>query len=259
MTGESLHSDQGQRPRLSVVIPVYNERATIEEILRRVQAVKIEKEIIIVDDGSTDGTRDWLRSLQEASASLTNASQSEVAHDVRRDNLTILFLDRNYGKGMAMRRGFQEARGDIVLVQDADLEYDPQDYPQLLYPIECGRADVVYGSRFLSGPHRVLMFWHYLANRLLTLLANIFTNLKFSDVWTGYKVFRREVLAHLTLREQGFGFDPEITVKIAKGGWRVYEVPISYWERTYAEGKKITWRDGIHNIWCLLRYSLWSS
>jgi glycosyltransferase involved in cell wall biosynthesis len=226
-------------PRLSVVIPVYNERATIEELLKRVQAVPIDKEIVVVDDGSTDGTREFLRGLQ--------APDSGVR---------VLFQDVNRGKGAALRRGFAEARGAVVIVQDADLEYDPADYPQLLEPIERGVADVVYGSRFLGGPHRVLLFWHSVGNHLLTTLSNMLTNLNLTDVWTCYKVFRAEVLQQVRLREDRFGFEAEVTAKIARGRWRIYEVPISYHGRTYAEGKKITWVDGVRGVWCTLRYGL---
>jgi len=175
---------------------------------------------------------------------------------MRTDNVRVVLQERNCGKGSAVRRGFEEAQGGIVLVQDADLEYDPRDYCKLLEPIERGMADVVYGSRFLGGPHRVLFFWHYVGNKVLTTLSNMLTNLNLSDVWTCYKAFRREVLLNIKLKENGFGFEPEITAKVARGGWRVYEVPISYWGRTYTEGKKITWRDGIKGIWCILRYNL---
>jgi glycosyltransferase involved in cell wall biosynthesis len=226
-------------PWLSVVIPVYNERATIETLLARVSAVAVDKEIIIIDDGSTDGTREWLAALPAASSPVR-----------------VLLQDRNRGKGAALRRGFEAARGAVVLIQDADLEYDPADYPQLLAPIERGVADVVFGSRFLGGPHRVLLFWHYVGNRILTTLCNVFTNLNLSDVWTCYKVFRAEVLGSLRLYEDRFGFEVEITSKVARAGWRVYEVPISYHGRTYAEGKKITWRDGVRGVWCTVRYGL---
>lgn len=233
-----------EQPLVSVVIPVYNERKTIEELPARVQAVKIDKEIIVVDDGSTDGTREFLQQLQPCATSGTG-------------KIRVLFHAQNRGKGAALRTGFEHARGKIVLVQDADLEYDPQDYPVLLQPILSGVADVVYGSRFLGGPHRALLFWHYVGNRTLTLLSNMFSNLNLTDVWTCYKVFRREVLDAITLREDRFGFEPEVTAKIAKGGWRVYEVPISYHGRTYKEGKKITWKDAVSGIRCVLRYSLW--
>ena len=245
------------RPKLSVVIPVYNERATIEELLTRVQSVAFEKEIIIVDDASTDGTREFLQALvqssQEDPAVQTSAA---AAGQLRTENVRVFFHEKNRGKGAALRRGFQEVNGEIVLVQDGDLEYDPQDYPVLLEPIERGAADVVYGSRFLGGPHRALYYRHYVGNKLLTMLSNMFTNLNLSDVWTCYKVFRREVLQHIELKEDRFGFEPEVTAKVARGRWRVYEVPISYWGRTYAEGKKITWKDGLTGIWCTLRYSL---
>jgi glycosyltransferase involved in cell wall biosynthesis len=244
-------------PTITVVMPVYNEMATIREILLRVQAVDLEKEIVIVDDGSTDGTREFLADL----ANSTQATPAQMAlrqsGDVlRTDNIRVLFQEKNRGKGAALRRGFQEAKGKVVIIQDADLEYDPADYHSLIAPIEAGRADVVYGSRFLGGPHRVLFFRHYLGNKLLTAISDLVTNLNLSDVWTGYKAFRREVLQTLDLREERFGFEQEITIKIAQAGWRVYETPISYYGRTYKEGKKITWRDGIRALWCILRYSL---
>ena len=228
---------------VSVVIPVYNERSTIEEILACVQAVNIDKEIVVVDDGSTDGTREFLASLAEQ---YTAAS---------RDDIRIFFQDRNRGKGAALRRGFEEARGEIVIIQDADLEYDPENFPALVEPIIRDKADVVYGSRFLGGPHRVLLFWHYVGNKFLSILSNMFTDLNLSDVWTCHKAFRREVLQKLTIQENRFGFEQEITCKIAADGWRVFEIPISYYGRTYAEGKKITWKDGLRGFWCILRYS----
>lgn len=250
--------DPKRRPKLSVVMPVYDERATIEEILLRVQATAIEKEIVIVDDGSTDGTREFLRDLEEAIKNHNPQVMTlpRLGRDLRTDNIRVFFHQKNQGKGAALRRGFQEARGEIILVQDSDLEYDPQDYYNLLAPIERGVADVVYGSRFLGGPHRVLFFWHYLGNRILSTTSNMLTNLNLSDVWTCYKAFRREVLQVIDLKENRFGFEPEVTAKVANGKWRVYEVPISYYGRTYAQGKKITWRDGIRGIWCILRYNL---
>ena len=241
---------------VSVVIPVYNERTTIEEILFRVQAVDLEKELVIVDDGSTDGTREFLAELARHSTANQGVMTLPVSkRPLPAANIRVLFQDRNQGKGAALRRGFREARGEIVVIQDADLEYDPQDLHSLIQPILRGDADVVYGSRFLGGPHRVLLFWHYLGNKSLTTLSNAFTDLNLSDVWTCYKAFRREVLERLDLRENRFGFEQEITCKVAKSGWRVYEVPISYYGRTYGEGKKITWKDGVRGLWCIFRYA----
>jgi glycosyltransferase involved in cell wall biosynthesis len=246
-------------PRISVVMPVYNEMATIEKILVRVQDVDLEKEIVIVDDGSTDGTRELLTTILRCSAvgqpQMTLPRSGAV---LRTDNIRVFFQARNQGKGAALRRGFQEARGGIVIIQDADLEYDPADYFHLIAPIEEDRADVVYGSRFMGGPHRVLLFWHYVGNKFLTTLSDMVTNLNLSDVWTCYKAFRREVLEGIDLREDRFGFEQEITIKVARAGWRVYEAPISYHGRTYEEGKKITWRDGTRALWCLLRYGFLS-
>ncbi len=242
-------------PKLSVVVAVYNERATIQELLRRVQAVEIEKEIIIVDDGSADGTREYLASLQ--GSAIADGQPTCPDSLLRCDNIRVL-LQEHRGKGAALRRGFREAHGEIVIIQDADLEYDPQEYAKLLEPIGKGLADVVYGSRFQGGAHRVLLFWHSLGNRMLTLLSNMFTNLNLTDVWTCYKVFRREVIEKLELKEDGFGFEPEVTAKVARAGCRVYELPISYYGRTYAEGKKISWKDGMWGIWCILRYNLLS-
>ncbi len=244
-------------PRISIVIPVYNERATIEEILLRVQAVDLRKEIIVVDDGSTDGTRGFLEEVA------THARQGQgefmlprAGRGLPTGNIRVYFQARNGGKGAALRRGFAEAHGQVVVIQDADLEYDPQDLLVLIEPIDRGLADVVYGSRFLGGPHRVLLFWHSVGNRFLSMLSGAVTNLNLSDVWTCYKAFKREVLAGIEIKEDRFGFEQEITIKVARNGWRVYEVPISYNGRTYEEGKKITWKDGFRAMWCILRYSL---
>lgn len=232
--------DRERRPRVSVVMPVYNEVETLDEIVRRVNDAPVELELIAVDDGSTDGSRDILERLQ-ADGLIHNLLLHEV----------------NKGKGAALSTGFQAATSDVVVVQDADLEYDPNEYPLLLEPILNDQADVVYGSRFMGGrPHRVLYFWHYMGNRLLTLFSNMITNLNLSDMETCYKCFRREVLSGLTVEERAFGVEPELTAKVALGGWRVYEVGISYAGRTYAEGKKITWRDGWAAIMCIIRYGL---
>jgi glycosyltransferase involved in cell wall biosynthesis len=225
--------------RLTVVIPVYNEVHTLLSLIDRVQAVALDKEIVLVDDCSTDGTRDLLRSTAFP------------------DNVRVLYHERNQGKGAALRTGFAAATGDVVIVQDADLEYDPQEYPKLLAPIADGRADVVFGSRFAGGEtHRVLYFWHYLGNKFLTLCSNAFTNLNLTDMETCYKVFRREVIQQITVEENRFGFEPEITAKVARLRLRIYEVGISYDGRTYEEGKKIGWKDGLRAIWCIVKYNL---
>ncbi|HUL32599.1 MAG TPA: glycosyltransferase family 2 protein [Candidatus Eisenbacteria bacterium] len=244
-------------PLISVVIPVYNEKNTICEILRRVGETTMRKEIVVVDDCSNDGTRPILRDFAERQKQgEREAPTADGGDPIELANLRIFFQERNQGKGAALRRGFEEVAGDIVLVQDADLEYDPRDYPKLLEPIIEGLADVVYGSRFLGGPQRVHYFRHYVANKALTLLSDIFTNLKLTDMETCYKVFRREVLRNIRLKSNRFGFEPEITAKVAKGDWRVYEVPISYAGRTYEEGKKITWKDGVQALWCIVRYTI---
>jgi glycosyltransferase involved in cell wall biosynthesis len=226
--------------KLSVVMPIYNERNTLRSVIERVLSVPLEIEMLCVDDGSGDGSREMLADLQ-----------------TEHPNLRMFLQPCNMGKGAALRRGIQEATGDFVVIQDADLEYDPQDYPTLLAPLIQGKADVVYGSRFLgSGPHRVLYFWHSVGNWILTLLSNCLTNINLSDMETCYKAFRREVIQSIPIEENRFGFEPEITVKVAKRRLRIYEVGISYWGRTYEEGKKIGWKDGVRALWCLLKYSI---
>ena len=227
--------------KLSIIIPVYNERASLEELLAQVKAAptKHEKEIIVVDDCSRDGTRDVL-----------------PRHDGA-DGVRVFYHDVNRGKGAAIRTGQQHVTGDVVIIQDADLEYDPAEYPKLLAPIEDNRADVVYGSRFVgSEAHRVLYFWHMVANKGLTLLSNMFSNLNLTDMETCYKVFRADVFKRIKIEEDRFGFEPEVTAKVARLGVRVYEVGISYYGRTFAQGKKITWRDGLRALWYILKYNL---
>src|SRR5580693_4396496 len=243
-------------PKLSVVIPVFNEKETIFEILRRVLDTDIRKEILIVDDFSKDGTREILQNVANRQAHGEANARPDGGDPIPLQDIRFFFQEQNQGKGAALRRGFAVATGDIVLVQDADLEYDPRDYSKLLESILDGRADVVFGSRFLGGPQRVHYFRHYVANKFLTLLSDIFTNLKLTDMETCYKVFRREVLQGIQLKSNRFGFEPEITAKVAKGNWRIYEVPISYAGRTYEEGKKITWKDGLKALWYIVRFTL---
>ncbi len=227
--------------KLSIVIPVYNEEATIHQIVEMVMAVDVgmERELVLVDDCSKDGSRAALEAMQEA-----------------HPEWVFIFHEQNQGKGAALRSGFEAATGDILLIQDADLEYDPQDYGRLISPIVDGHADVVYGSRFLGGgPHRVVFYWHYLGNRFLTTLSNMLTELNLTDMEVCYKVFKKEVLDGITIQENRFGFEVEITAKVARGKrWRIYEVPIAYYGRGYEEGKKITWRDGVRALWCILKY-----
>jgi len=228
--------------KLSIIIPCFNERPTIMQLIEAVrQSPVISKQLVIVDDGSTDGSRELLASLTQSS------------------DLKILFHSQNMGKGAALRTGFAAADGDICIVQDADLEYDPQEFPLVIQPILDGKADVVYGSRFQGGrPHRVVYFWHRVGNGFLTLMSNIFTDLNLTDMETCYKAFRREVIQSLSIRENRFGFEPEITAKISRRGLRIYEVGISYYGRTYIEGKKIGWRDGVRAIYCILKYNVWA-
>ena len=228
--------------KLSIVIPCFNEKATILELIDAVQSAPIQdKQIIIVDDGSTDGTREILKEIQGE------------------DDIDIIYHETNKGKGAALSTGFAAATGDICIVQDADLEYDPQEFPLVIQPILDGKADVVFGSRFQSGrPHRVVYFWHRIGNGLLTLLSNIFTDLNLTDMETCYKAFKREVIQAITIQENRFGFEPEVTAKISRRNLRIYEVGISYYGRTYSEGKKIGWKDGVRAIYCILKYNTWN-
>lgn len=233
--------EEDGRPLLTVVVPAYNEVTTISAVLRAVLDTGIDKEVLVVDDGSIDGTAEKVEELMQE---LPGAP------------IRLLRQPANQGKGAALRRGFAEASGHLVLIQDADLEYDPADYPLLLDPVLRGDADVVFGSRFLGGPHRVLYFWHSVGNRILTTLSNMTTDLNLTDMETCFKLFRKQVIEGLDLRESGFGIEPELTAKIARGRWRIYEVPIRYRGRTYAEGKKIGWKDGLVALWCIVRYGV---
>lgn len=228
---------------ISIIIPVYNEAMTITTILQQVDAVQLPfaKEVVVIDDFSIDGTREILRNFEN------NGSEK----------FKVIYHDKNQGKGAALKNGFALAKGDIIIIQDADLEYDPREYPRLIQPLLDGKADVVYGSRFSgSGPHRVLYFWHYAGNTFLTLLSNMCTNLNLTDMETGYKAFKKDILSRIDIKEKRFGFEPEITAKVARLNCRIYEVGISYSGRSYKEGKKITWKDGVRALWCILKYNL---
>lgn len=221
--------------RLSIVVPVFNERNTVETILERIEQTEFEKEIIIIDDGSTDGTR-------------------EILQEKYAERHKVLYHQKNMGKGAALRTGFEHVTGEIVIIQDADLEYDPSEYARLIEPIVQGKADVVFGSRFLGGPHRVLFFWHFVGNKIVTLFSNMLNNINLSDMETCFKVFRAHILRDMTFSSKRFGFEPEFTAKVARRRLRIYEVPISYYGRTYEEGKKITWKDGMSAIYHVIRY-----
>ncbi len=222
--------------KLSIVIPIYNERETLETLIAKVNAVDYDKEILLIDDFSTDGTRELLKKYEN------------------KEGFQVLYHNRNQGKGAALRTGFSNVNGDIIIIQDADLEYNPADYGTLIEPILDGRADVVYGSRFLGGPHRVLFFWHSIGNMVLTTFSNMLTNVNLTDMETGYKVFTKKVNDTLTFKCDRFGFEPEFTAKVAKNNFRIYEVPISYNGRDYSEGKKITWKDGVAAIWYIFKF-----
>ena len=222
--------------KLSIVIPIYNERETLETLIAKVNAVDYDKEILLIDDFSSDGTREVLKRYEN------------------KENFQVLYHDHNQGKGAALRTGFSNVNGDIIIIQDADLEYNPADYETLIEPILDGRADVVYGSRFLGGPHRVLFFWHSIGNMMLTTFSNMLTNINLTDMETGYKVFTKKVNDTLTFKCDRFGFEPEFTAKVAKNNFRIYEVPISYNGRDYSEGKKITWKDGVAAIWFIIKF-----
>jgi len=225
---------------VSVIVPVFNEKNTLELIFKHINNVKLDKEIIFIDDYSTDGSRDVLKKLDE-----------------EHEHVRVYYQSENQGKGAALRRGFQEAKNDIIIIQDADLEYNPNEYYKLIAPILADQADVVYGSRFIGETHRVLFFWHSVGNKFLTMLSNMFTNLNLTDMETCYKVFKREVLDGLELKQDRFGFEPEFTAKVAKRKYRIYETPIQYYGRDYDEGKKIGWRDGVKAIYCILKYNIW--
>jgi len=242
--------------KLSVVIPAYNEINTIQTIITKVQRVDLEKEIIVIDDFSRDGTREFLLDLVGADSSEPLDHLSEM---YQQSDIKVIFQDKNQGKGAALNCGIKYIEGDVVVFQDADLEYDPEDYHKLLQPILDGYADVVYGSRYKGGsPHRILFFWHSIGNKLLTFFSNMLSNLNLSDMETCYKMIKREFIDQIDIQERGFGIEPEITAKLARSGARIYEVGISYYGRTYREGKKISWKDAVRAVYCILRYNLFT-
>jgi glycosyltransferase involved in cell wall biosynthesis len=242
--------------KLSVLMPAYNEIHTIQDILYKVQNVDLEKEIIIIDDYSTDGTREFLKELNQNKGTMPS---KDGKPELNIDELKVIFHDTNLGKGAAINSGIKQLSGDVMVIQDADLEYEPEEYHKLLKPILDGHADVVYGSRFMGGsPHRILFFWHSIGNKILTFISNMFTNLNLTDMETCYKMIKREIIDQISIQEKRFGIEPEITAKIAKSGARVYEVGISYYGRTFEEGKKISWKDGIRTVYCIFRYNLFS-
>jgi glycosyltransferase involved in cell wall biosynthesis len=242
--------------KLSLVIPVYNEVPTLREIVSRIAAVDLDKELVFVDDMSTDGSRDLLTQLRDQGLESWLAGHDKQRPRLRTNEVQVVLQPHNMGKGAALRAGFAAATGDIVVIQDADLEYDPQDLPRVIQPIVDGIADVTFGSRFIGTPRRALFFWHQMLNNALTLLSNMFNDLNITDMETCYKAFRRDIVKAITVEENRFGIEPELTAKIAKMRLRIYEVPVSYHGRTYDEGKKIGWKDGVRALYCIVKYGI---